>query len=51
MINYDYKYARDRIAKERKAQNRQFMAAGAALFILYCIASTMSYNDCLMGVC
>lgn len=51
MINYDYKYSRDRVAKERRAQSRQFMACGAALFVLYCIASTMSYNDCLQGIC
>jgi hypothetical protein len=51
MINYDYKYARDRIAKEKRAESRTFMAAGAILFVLYLIVSTMSYNDCLQGVC
>lgn len=51
MINYDYKYARDRVAKERRAQSRQFMVCGLGLFVLYCIASTMAYNDCLQGVC
>lgn len=51
MINYDYKYARDRKAKERRAESRQFMACGLGLFVLYCIASTMSYKDCLQGIC
>jgi len=51
MINFDYKYARDQKAKERRAQSRQFMAAGIGLFLCYAIASTMSYNDCLQGIC
>lgn len=51
MINYDYQYARERKAKQSRAQSRQFMACGAVLFVLYCIASTMSYNDCLQGIC
>jgi hypothetical protein len=51
MINFDYKYARERKAKERRAESRQFMAAGLGLFLCYAIASTMSYNDCLQGIC
>jgi len=51
MINFDYKYARERKAKQSRAHKRQSIALGAGLFVLYLIVSTMSYNDCLQGVC
>lgn len=51
MINYDYKYARDRIAKQKRTESRTCFALGAAVFIMYLVVSTMSYNDCLQGVC
>lgn len=51
MINYPYQYARTRVAKQRRAKTRQFITLGFALFALFAIASTMSFNDCLLGVC
>lgn len=50
MINVPYKFARERKAKESRAQKRQFIVAGVALFVLYAIVSTMEYNDCIRGV-
>jgi len=51
MINFPYRYARIRAAKQRRAQTRQFITLGFALFALFAIVSTMSFNDCLQGVC
>jgi hypothetical protein len=51
MINYDYQYARERKAKEHRAHKRQSIVLSAGLFVLYLIVSTMSYNDCLQGIC
>jgi hypothetical protein len=51
MINYDYKYARDRIENKKRTESRTSAALGAAIFIMYLVVSTMSYNDCLQGVC
>lgn len=50
MINQPYKFARERKARESRAQKRQFIVAGVALFVLYAIVSTMEYNDCIRGV-
>lgn len=38
-------------AAEVKQENRIGIIAAVVLFSLYCIASTMEYNDCLKGVC
>ena len=50
MINVPYKFARERKARESRAQKRQFIGAGVALFVHYAIVSTMEYNDCIRGV-
>ena len=36
-------------AKEVKQDNRMGILAAVVLFSLYCMASTMEYNDCLKG--
>lgn len=52
MNNFDYKYARYRKDKERRKKRWSILsAAGLGLFVCYVIASTMSYNDCLQGIC
>jgi len=38
-------------AAEIKQENRLGIIAAIVLFSLYCIVSTMEYNDCLKGVC
>ena len=38
-------------AEELKNDNRMGIIAAVVLFSLYCIASTMEYNDCLKGIC
>ena len=38
-------------AAEVKKDNRMGIIAAVVLFSLYCMASTMEYNDCLKGVC
>jgi len=38
-------------AAEIKKENRMGIIAAVVLFSLYCMASTMEYNDCLKGLC
>ena len=38
-------------AAEIKKDNRMGIIAAVVLFSLYCMASTMEYNDCLKGLC
>jgi len=38
-------------AAEIKKDNRMGIIAAVVLFSLYCLVSTMDYNDCLKGVC
>jgi len=38
-------------AAEVKKDNRMGIIAAVVLFSLYCMASTMEFNDCLKGIC
>jgi hypothetical protein len=38
-------------AAEVKQENRIGIIASIVLFAMYCLVSTMDYNDCLKGVC
>jgi hypothetical protein len=49
-ISYSQMNEMDR-AKEVKQENRIGIIASILLFAMYCMVSTMDYNDCLKGVC
>ena len=54
MINFPYKidHVKNEIARQQKQENRAGLVAGVILVALYCLVSTMEYNDCInMGIC
>jgi cytochrome b len=54
MINFPYKidHVKNEIARKQKQENRAGLVGAVVLFALYCMVSTMEYNDCInMGIC
>jgi len=54
MINYPYKIdqVKNEIARKKHQENRAGFIGAIVLLALYCLVSTMEYNDCTnMGVC